>query len=127
MSSSALTLTLPQMPLVLSFRTVISRGEFFMFRIILVVALVIVCGVGCAQRQPASASSATAGDDLIHSVYQRLNADPVTTHLDLVLQSDDGIVTIYGRIDNSAARLRAVSIVRSTAGVRGVIDKTFKY
>jgi len=64
---------------------------------------------------------------LIQAIYQRLESDPVTAGLDLVVQSDDGIATLYGRIDNSAAHLRAVSVVRSTAGVRGVIDKTFKY
>jgi len=102
-----------------------------MIRTFLTIALLCVGGFGCAQRLPGSSSSAStvssADEDLIQVIYQRLGADPVTTGLDLVVQSDDGIATLYGRIDNSAARLRAVSIVRSTAGVRGVIDKTFKY
>lgn len=101
-----------------------------MFHKFLILALLCLCSFGCALWSPSpvtSGISITGGNELIQTIYLRLKSDPVTGKLDLTAVEEDGIVTLYGRIDNAATRLRAVSIVRSVAGVRGVIDKTFQY
>lgn len=87
---------------------------------------------GCASvSKPAAdqlSDASLSGDAAIENrVLNRLWEDPVTSHLNLSIRSEDGIVTITGRIDNAAAKARAISIVRSTAGVRGVIDRIFQY
>ena len=60
-------------------------------------------------------------------VQLRLSEDPTTSRLGLGIESSDGIVTISGRIDNAARRMRAIGIARSVPGVRGVIDKTVQF
>lgn len=103
-----------------------------MFRTILtVLAMGVVLGVsGCAstrERVAAEIPQPTADEALVIHIDQRLRNDPVTSRLRLGVQSVDGIVTLSGRIDESAVRMRAVNLVRGTPGVRGVIDNTMDF
>ena len=85
---------------------------------------------GCAGLAPDSKEVVAAPGDneaLVNNIQIRLFNDPVTSRMKLGLAADDGIVTVTGRIDNPSARLRAISVVRSTPGVRGVIDKTYQF
>ena len=100
-----------------------------MLRYALVIFLLCQITVGCVQRQPAASSSSKTQkiDNLETRIYQRLSTDPATARLKLRVQSSDGIVTLSGRISEASERLRAVSIVRATPGVRAVIDKTRRF
>jgi len=93
--------------------------------------MTVLCGLvlGCAQRAPSGGNDQLASDDksVVTMVHSRLRDDPVTSRLSLGVESADGIVTLNGRIDNAAMRMRAVGIVRGTPGVRGVIDKTVQF
>jgi len=98
--------------------------------IVLILSLVAFSSImtGCASAPSAGEETGETSDAAIVSQAQRrLAADPVTTRLRLGIQSDDGIVTMTGRIDNSAVRMRAISAIRGTPGVRGVIDKTVQF
>ncbi|HMO04631.1 MAG TPA: BON domain-containing protein [Kiritimatiellia bacterium] len=84
-------------------------------------------GAGCASL-PALDNGGDPSDTAVRvRIEQRLSSDPVTAPLRLGITVDDGIVTLSGRIDQAHVRLRAVSIVRGTPGVRGVIDKTLQF
>lgn len=82
---------------------------------------------GCASLPAVDGGGDPADAAVRGRIEQRLSADPVTAPLRLGIQVDDGIVTLSGRIDQAHVRLRAVSIVRGTPGVRGVIDKTLQF
>lgn len=85
---------------------------------------------GCAHRDSsglAAAAAASPDEKIAMEAKHRLYSDPVTARLNLGIVSDDGVVTLTGRIDNSAMRMRAISVIRSTPGVRGVIDKTVQF
>jgi len=86
--------------------------------------------LGCAStsdsRIVTDIENAT-GDSLVAQVRLRLDNDPITSKLRITAEDNDGVITLTGRIDSSEARLRALSVVRGTPGVRAVIDKTFKY
>lgn len=100
-----------------------------MFRYALIIFLLCQVVVGCAQRAPSAdaATSSSTLDDLDSRVYQRLATDPVTARMRLSVVSSDGIVTLSGRVESPSERLRAVSVVRGTPGVRAVIDKLRRY
>ena len=91
-----------------------------------VVLGVLVVAAGCAMtgsvREPLTGDAALA-----HAVQTRLRDDPMTARANLGVEADDGVVTLIGRLDSKAMRLRAVSVVQGTPGVRGVIDKTFSF
>ncbi len=82
---------------------------------------------GCASLPSVDDGRDPADAAIRGRIEQRLAADPVTTPLRLGIQVDDGIVTLSGRIDQAHVRLRAISVVRGTPGVRGVIDKTLQF
>jgi len=57
------------------------------------------------------------------AVYAEILSDEaVSSHL-LIVNTEDGIVTLTGSVDNILARDRAISIAQSIKGVRSVIDK----
>jgi osmotically-inducible protein OsmY len=89
--------------------------------------LVAVSGCATGERLGSNLPQITEEQALVNRVSQRLSSDPVTARLSLGIASDDGVVTLTGRIDQSAVRMRAVSVVRGTPGVRGVIDKTLQF
>jgi osmotically-inducible protein OsmY len=99
--------------------------------IVIILSLVAFSSImtGCAQRAPSAQEETGEISDasIVSQAQRRLASDPVTTRLRLGIQSDDGIVTMTGRIDNSAVRMRAISAIRGTPGVRGVIDKTVQF
>lgn len=64
--------------------------------------------------------------DIVHEVVDRLRSDSITGNYAFGVTSEDGVVTLRGSVSDQNARLRAVGIVRSTPGVKGVIDKLFR-
>ena len=102
-----------------------------MFRVIRAVLavgwLVSVSGCATGERERSPLPQLSSEQAMMNQIERRLASDPVTSRLRLGIQSEDGIVTLTGRIDQSAVRMRAVSIVRGTPGVRGVIDKTLQF
>jgi osmotically-inducible protein OsmY len=101
-----------------------------MVRTIFFLAILLISGVGCATQNSGRDSGAAVSEDdrqLTELVYKRLSEDPVTSKASIGVQCRDGIVTLIGRIDNAPMQMRVVSVVRGTTGVRGVIDKTFRY
>lgn len=82
-----------------------------------IVGVVAAAGLGltiaCSQTDPGITTKVKAkfaGDDIVKA-YQV----DVTTH--------DGVVTLSGDVETSAAREQAVKLARETAGVREVVDK----
>ena len=99
-----------------------------MFRYALIVFLLCQITVGCAQREPATPSANTQAENKLEKqILQRLSTDPITSKLKFRIDLDDGVVTLMGRADSAEVRLRAISVVRSTPGVRAVIDKIYRY
>lgn len=97
--------------------------------IVLAYMLCLAILTGCAGLDDTSLSltPGSADEAIIMEVERRLDRDPVTARLQLGVESNDGIVTLSGRIDSPAAKLRAVSAVRGTAGVKAVIDNTVRF
>jgi osmotically-inducible protein OsmY len=83
--------------------------------------------MGCAATGPLLDADRSPDQELAASISSRLRSDPVTARTNLGVEVDDGVVTLMGRLDNKAVRLRALSVVQGTPGVRGVIDKTFSF
>jgi len=98
-----------------------------MFRYTFVILLWCLISVGCAQSKPSVAPSSQSIDQLETHIYQRLATDPAMARLNLRVHSNDGIVTLMGVVNSSGQRLKAVSIVRGTPGVRAVIDNTRQF
>ena len=78
---------------------------------------------GCATALPPTGTAEEeAAYDLSRIVMARLTEDPFLERASIQATSDEGVVTLRGMIRSEAQRMRALSIARSTAGVRGVID-----
>lgn len=94
-------------------------------RVVLLPLAVAVAGVtiGCttADAPPVTADQ-RAATDLSHLVMARLTNDPFLERASIQANSDEGVVTLRGMLRNESQRARALSIARSTPGVRGVID-----
>ena len=87
-------------------------------RVVLLPLAVAVAGVtiGCTTADQRAAT------DLSHLVMARLTNDPFLERASIQANSDEGVVTLRGMLRNESQRARALSIARSTPGVRGVID-----
>ena len=59
---------------------------------------------------------------LRNAVLQRLNQDELIRRTMINVTARQGVITLMGQIPDDALRLRAVSIVRGTPGVREVED-----
>lgn len=83
-----------------------------------------------AQGYPggAAASAATVDDrQLARDVLNRLLDDSITGSLMFGVNAQNGMVTVDGAVPDETIRTRALGIVRSTPGVRGVIDRLSRY
>lgn len=100
-----------------------------MLKSYVVVVALFLCSLmaGCATGSGGGTDPGTSDEAVQTRVVQRLRADLDTAPLNLGVQVEDGVATLSGRIDAPATRMRAVSIVRGTPGVRGVIDKTYRF
>lgn len=77
-------------------------------------------GAGCAT------TTETASDpdaQIEQAVTDRLNQEMLAARGGLMASSRDGVVTLHGVVRNEAQRARAIAIVRSTSGVREVVDR----
>jgi osmotically-inducible protein OsmY len=96
-----------------------------------VVALLFVglIGMSCARNTPllGNRPALSADEAIVASLTSRMASDPETARLSLGIEADNGVVTLSGRIDNPAVRMRALSIARNTDGVRSVVDKTIRF
>ena len=77
--------------------------------------------MGCA-----SLTSAETGSDaeLAAAIQDRLSQDAVAGRSPLGVSVNQGVATLSGSLRDSGARVRALSIVSGTPGVRGVVDST---
>ena len=68
---------------------------------------------------------ATAGsnDQIEDDVIERLRQDDLTSTQGFGVRIEGGIATLYGSVPDEIVRLRALGIVRSTPGVKEVVDK----
>ncbi|MFH0909864.1 MAG: BON domain-containing protein [bacterium] len=71
---------------------------------------------------PESAAASNSDRDIEADISDRLRQDSMTSRFPLSVVSEDGVVTLAGTIGSEAARMRAVSMARGAAGVKGVID-----
>lgn len=99
-----------------------------MKRIIVLLALVMASGLvflpACttAPSETGSAGEASSDGDIEADVQDRLRQDATTGRYPLSVSSEEGVVTLTGFVPSEAARMRAVSLTRGAAGVKGVID-----
>jgi osmotically-inducible protein OsmY len=75
---------------------------------------------GCRTTQ----SPGTQIDDswITTKVNAKLAADPDTKMTDVSVQTDEGVVTLTGRVEDDKARRAALQLARNTEGVRSVRD-----
>ena len=59
-------------------------------------------------------------------VKSQFAADELVKALDINVSTDNGVVTLAGIVDSSAARNRAISITKGTKGVKRVDSSTLK-
>ncbi len=85
--------------------------------------------VGCGGSLVMGCASLTSADmgsdaELAAAIQDRLSQDAVTGRAPLGVSVDQGVATLSGSLRDAGARARALSIVRGTPGVRGVVDST---
>jgi osmotically-inducible protein OsmY len=56
-------------------------------------------------------------------VKSKLAADPEVSALDVSVQTEEGVVTLTGRVHDDEQRREAVRLARDTEGVRRVVDE----
>ena len=85
-----------------------------------VVMSVLALAPGCATVDEAAQSP----DAVIEqAVMDRLTQEMMLSRGALMASSKDGVVTLHGVVRTEAQRARALAIVRSTSGVRDVVDR----
>jgi hyperosmotically inducible protein len=66
----------------------------------------------------------TVGDAAVTTrVKARLAADPDVDATDIDVDTDQGVVTLSGAVDNEKERSEALDLARNTPGVKGVRDR----
>src|SRR5262245_20664825 len=75
---------------------------------------------GCRTTQ----SPGTQVDDawITTKINSKLVADPDVKMTDVSVQTDEGVVTLTGRVESEAERREAVKLARETQGVNSVRD-----
>jgi hypothetical protein len=72
-----------------------------------------VAATGCGERPVSDAT-------ISESVSKRLDAEPALAAADIRVETENGMVTIDGRVAGPEQRAEAERIARSTAGVKAV-------
>ena len=75
---------------------------------------------GCATTSDYTSGSSDAA--VAARVDMRLDSDPELANENISLSVDNRVVTVSGYFSDPSVRLRAISIIRGTAGVLAVID-----
>jgi osmotically-inducible protein OsmY len=75
---------------------------------------------GCATSD--QAESVLSDEDIVMDVQDRLRNDSMTAKYTYGVQSDQGLVTVTGFVQNEAVRARVLDIARGAEGVKGVVD-----
>src|SRR5688572_9351120 len=70
--------------------------------------------VACSQSDPG----------ITTAVKGKFAADDTVKAYRIDVDTKDRVVTLSGRVDNAAAKARAVELARGTEGVRDVVDNT---
>lgn len=80
--------------------------------------------VGLSLAGCASLDTAAGGTDaeVAAAALDRLAQDTVIGALPVGVSVDQGVATVSGALRDAGARARALSIVRGTPGVKGVVD-----
>jgi hyperosmotically inducible protein len=76
---------------------------------------------GCATNRPIDDQLDDAG--VVAEINARLAASPVTSALNINVDSLDGVVTLSGILRSDESRLEAERIARTTSGVKRVISR----
>lgn len=76
--------------------------------------------VACRTTQPASMQVDDAW--ITTKVKSKLAADPQVSALNVSVGTEDGVVTLTGRVADEVARREAVKLARDTEGVKDVRD-----
>jgi osmotically-inducible protein OsmY len=76
--------------------------------------------MGCGTLSGDAAAS--TDEDIVAAVRERLSTDPVTSRLNLGVQSKGGVVMLSGSVRDSSSRARAVGVAQGTPGVKQVVD-----
>jgi hyperosmotically inducible periplasmic protein len=80
----------------------------------------ILCSVVAVLTFAAACAQTDAG--ITTSVKSKLAADDMVKASQVDVTTQDHVVTLTGRVDNAAAKERAVTIARETKGVTSVVD-----
>ncbi|MCB1069707.1 MAG: BON domain-containing protein [Verrucomicrobia bacterium] len=86
--------------------------------------LALVC-TGCSSLDmPSGDLSGPVSDRELESlVMGRIQSDPALVQQSISVSAREGVITLYGSAPNQEAAARIKSQIRSTPGVRGVIDQ----
>lgn len=89
----------------------------------LMFAAVVVFGMlaGCATNRSAGDQLDDAG--IVAEINARFAASPVTSALNINVDSLDGVVTLTGIVRSDESRLEAERIARTTSSVKRVISR----
>ena len=75
---------------------------------------------GCSSMQPAKVQLDDA--EITTAVKAKLAADPDVAAIQIDVNTNEGVVTLTGRVKTTDERLEAVRIARETNGVKKVND-----
>jgi len=89
----------------------------------IVVAGGAVAGAETVKQAASAAAGAVTDAALTTAVKAKLLADPAVKGLKIDVDTKDGVVTLTGRVKNSAEKTAAIRIARGTDGVKDVQDK----
>lgn len=76
-----------------------------------------------AREAAADAGEAINEGTITGKIKAKMALDESVKALDISVETEAGIVTLTGHVDNAAQRDRAVRLARETAGVTRVVDK----
>lgn len=89
---------------------------------LLALSLVVIALVAGACSTTVPASSQIADAEITASVKTRLAADPDVAALNIDVDTNEGVVTLSGRVNSAAESTEAEQVARRTEHVRRVIN-----
>ncbi len=84
------------------------------------VAVSLLSIVACKSTEPAGEQLSDAA--ITTKVKAKLAADPEINPFNISVETNEGVVTLQGRVAKLVAKTEAVKLARNTSGVKRVID-----
>jgi hyperosmotically inducible protein len=94
----------------------------YLFRSMLVLALLVSVTAGCTSMTGKSAGDNIDDAKITAQVKTKLAAEKVATLMKVDVDTNRGTVYLTGNVENAAIKARATEIARNVSGVREVVN-----